>query len=80
MIIIKNNKFVIFYSCFIFLFSGYILWDTFLNTKVYQVVDNSSSINTNTSKSNNNKTEITSNTYKDSNIEINIKEYMLQIY
>ena len=76
MIFIKNNKFIIIYSCFIFLFSGYILWDTFLNTKVYQVVDNSSSINTNTLKSKNNKTEITSNTYKDSNMEINIKEYI----
>ena len=76
MIFIKNNKFIIIYLCFIFLFSGYILWDTFLNTKVYQVVDNSSSINTNTLKSKNNKTEITSNTYKDSNMEINIKKYI----
>ncbi len=75
MIFIKNNKFIIIYTCFIFLFSSYILWDTFLNTKIYQVVDNSSSINTNTTKSKKIKTEITSNTYKDSNIEINIKEY-----
>lgn len=72
MVFIKN-KFTIIYSVFIISFSIYILWDTFLNTKVYQVVENTN--NNQTIISNNNKIENDDNYYKDSNIEINIKEY-----
>ena len=84
---IKNNKFIIVYTIFILLFSGYYLWNTFLDTKVYQVVQNTTTTTdtstketeknkkNDTSTNTTTKTEITSNSYKDSNIEITIKEY-----
>ena len=73
MIFIKN-KFIIIYLVFIISFSIYILYDTFLNTKVYQVVENTYN-NQTISNNTNNKIESNDNYYKDSNIEINIKEY-----
>ena len=53
MINIKNNKFIIIYSCLLIIFTIYLLCDTFLISKVYQVVENTSnSLN----KETNNKT------------------------
>ncbi len=73
MIIIKRNKFLIVYSSIIILFSLFILWDTFLNTKVYQVVSNTKTINeidkdNNSSKSKKNSLNKKRNKDKTSNI------------
>ena len=73
MIIIKKNKFLIVYSSIIILFSLFILWDTFLNTKVYQVVSNTKTINeidkdNNSSKSKKNSLNKKRNKDKTSNI------------
>ena len=81
----KKNKFIKFYILLISVFTIYVLLDTFVITKVYKVIDNNQKIeneNINSDEDNiyeeeNNDTNIisTDSQYKDSNIEINIKEY-----
>ena len=56
MINIKNNKFLIIYIILIISFTIYLLCDTFLISKVYQVVNNNTILNSTTSDNNNSNT------------------------
>lgn len=71
MIIIKNNKFIIIYTCLIISFSIYLLYNTFLVSEVYQVVeqtrDDSSNKFKSSTSSNTKKSKRKNNSNSDSN-------------
>ena len=56
MINIKNNKFLVIYIILIISFTIYLLCDTFLISKVYQVVDNNTTLNSTTNNNSNSNT------------------------
>jgi len=53
---IKNNKFLVIYIILIISFTIYLLCDTFLISKVYQVVDNNTTLNSTTNNNSNSNT------------------------
>lgn len=71
MIIINNNKFIIIYTCLIISFSIYLLYNTFLVSEVYQVVeqtrDDSSNKFKSSTSSNTKKSKRKNNSNSDSN-------------
>ena len=71
---LKKIGFKLIYSIILIIFTVYILLDTFINTKVYTVVDNNES----KEAFETGDIEATSKLYEDDNIKIELKEYTIE--